>query len=164
MSALQLGPAIRVAVSAKIEYPRSSVYIFDMDTGFAPKVLVIGVDPDMLDPDDWGVTAEQNAMVKRLIAEGEAALSAAGYAVEMVLIAIDAPLDDALAPRLKAEAWDCVVVGGGIRKPPELLDLFERVVNVVHRHAPTAAIAFNSRPDDTLDAVRRWIDAGDRDH
>jgi hypothetical protein len=123
----------------------------------APKVLVIGIDPDTLDPDEWGVTAEHNAMVGRLIAEGEAALRAAGYAVEMVLIAIDAPLETALVPRLKAQAWDCVVVGGGIRKPPELADLFERVINAVHRHAPAAAIAFNTKPDDTLDAARRWV-------
>ena len=125
----------------------------------APKVLVIGVDPDTLNPEDWGVTAEENAAVKRLIADGEAALRTAGYAVEVALIAIDPPLEATLMPKLKAEQWDCVVVGGGIRKPPELLELFERVVNAVHSQAPAAAIAFNTRPDDTLDAVRRWVGA-----
>ena len=77
-----------------------------------PKVLVIGVDPDTLNPADWGVTAEENAAVKRLIADGEAALRTAGYAVEVALIAIDPPLEETLMPKLEAEQWDCVVVGG----------------------------------------------------
>jgi hypothetical protein len=61
---------------------------------------------------------------------------------------------------LLAEAWECVVIGGGIRGD---LELFERVVNLVHRHAPGAAIAFNTTPSDTFDAAARWITVpGDR--
>ena len=32
------------------------------------------------------------------------------------------------------------------------------VLNLVHRHAPDAAIAFNRTPSDTFDAARRWIE------
>ncbi len=53
---------------------------------------------------------------------------------------------------------EVVVIGGGIRKPEELLDLFERVVNLVRRHAPDAAIAFNSSPADSFEAAARWLD------
>ena len=35
------------------------------------------------------------------------------------------------------------------------------VINLVHRHAPHAAIAFNSNPVDSLDAARRWLPASD---
>jgi hypothetical protein len=38
-----------------------------------------------------------------------------------------------------------------------LLELFEKVVNLVRRHAPEAAIAFNNSPDDTADAALRWL-------
>jgi hypothetical protein len=31
------------------------------------------------------------------------------------------------------------------------------VVNAIHRTAPDAAIAFNSRPEDTGAAAARWI-------
>jgi hypothetical protein len=55
-----------------------------------------------------------------------------------------------------------VVVGGGVRKPEELLELFERVINLVRRHAPRAAIAFNSTPLDTFEAAARWLDATGR--
>ncbi|MGC4746782.1 hypothetical protein ACLQ28_14115 [Micromonospora sp. DT201] len=43
---------------------------------------------------------------------------------------------------------DVVVVGGGIRKTEQLLPLFEQVVNRIRRHAPRAAIAFNTSGGD----------------
>jgi len=122
-----------------------------------PKVLVIGVAPSTLDPAAWGVTPEQNAMVQAAIAESEREFVAAGYDVIMCLIALDADLDSMLVPHIRAKAWDVVIIGGGIRKPPELLALFEQVTNLVHRHAPQAAIAFNTKPTDCLEAARRWI-------
>jgi hypothetical protein len=123
----------------------------------APKVLVIGLDPLKLDPAEWGVTAEHNAEVRARIAASEAALRDAGYTASMCLLAIDGDLGVELVPQLKAGAWDCVVIGGGIRKPEQLLHLFERVVNEVYRHAPQAAIAFNTRVDDVLETVQRSL-------
>lgn len=35
--------------------------------------------------------------------------------------------------------------------------LFEAVINAIHRGAPAAAIAFNTRPDDSADAAARWL-------
>jgi hypothetical protein len=32
-------------------------------------------------------------------------------------------------------------------------------VNIVHKAAPKAAIAFNTRPEDTADAAARYINA-----
>ena len=54
-----------------------------------------------------------------------------------------------------SEHVGCVVIGAGLRLPPEHLVLFEAILNIVHRLAPTARIAFNSNPADTLDAIRR---------
>jgi hypothetical protein len=61
-----------------------------------------------------------------------------------------------VAAALAARPWECVVVGGGVLRAEG--DLFEQVVNLVRRHAPEAAIAFNSRPDTTFEAAARWID------
>jgi hypothetical protein len=58
---------------------------------------------------------------------------------------------------LTAQSWDCVLVGGGIRKNEERLELFEVIVNLVHQHAPGAAIAFNQTLDDVVDAVERRL-------
>jgi hypothetical protein len=122
-----------------------------------PKVLVIGVDPSTLDPAEWGVTPEQNTMVQDAIAESERSFRDAGYDIDMCLIALDADLESKLVPRLRAKSWDVVVIGGGIRKPPELLELFEQIMNAVHQHAPQAALAFNTTPTDCLQAAKRWI-------
>ena len=126
--------------------------------GQAPrKVLVIGLDPLKLDASEWGVTPEHNAQVKAAIAASHAALGAAGYDSVTCLLDLKADLASQLMPHLSAAAWDCVVIGGGIRKPEALLEMFETVVNTVHRHAPQAAIAFNARVDDVLDAVQRRL-------
>jgi hypothetical protein len=62
-----------------------------------------------------------------------------------------------LETRLATAAYDCVVIGGGFRLPPKSLLLFEMVINAVHKAAPNAAIAFNTRPDDTAEAAARWL-------
>ncbi|MDC0713143.1 hypothetical protein POL68_32075 [Stigmatella sp. ncwal1] len=51
--------------------------------------------------------------------------------------------------------YDCIVIGGGVRKPDPNLALFERVINTVHKHASGAAITFNPRPNDSVEAVAR---------
>jgi hypothetical protein len=62
-----------------------------------------------------------------------------------------------VAAALRARPWKCVVIGGGVRNDDQL-ELFEQVLNLVRRHAPDAAIAFNSTPADTFDAAARWLD------
>jgi hypothetical protein len=64
-----------------------------------------------------------------------------------------------LEKALNGSAYDCVVIGGGLRIPPKSLALFETVVNIVHTAAPKAAIAFNTRPEDTADAAARQLQA-----
>jgi hypothetical protein len=50
-----------------------------------------------------------------------------------------------------------VVIGAAVRLPPSRLVLFEALVDAIHRAAPSAAIAFNTRPEDTGAAAARWI-------
>lgn len=59
--------------------------------------------------------------------------------------------------QLRSAHYDCVVIGGGLRIPPKGLALFESIVNVVHKAAPGAAIAFNTRPEDTAEAAARQL-------
>jgi hypothetical protein len=120
-----------------------------------PSVLVLGVDPARLDAAEWPVTQEETATVTAAIARGRAEIETAGYDVEMCLVALDPQLVSVISHALATRAWDCVLVGGGLRKPPELLETFERLVNLVHRMAPQAVIAFNERPDDLLSAIDR---------
>ncbi len=44
-----------------------------------------------------------------------------------------------------------------MRKDDDHFLTFEKLVNVVHEHAPTARIAFNTGPTDSDAAVERWL-------
>ncbi|MDX6327026.1 MAG: hypothetical protein QOK15_3380, partial [Nocardioidaceae bacterium] len=50
---------------------------------------------------------------------------------------------------------ECVVVGGGLRHQPDLL---ETVIKLIRQHAPGAAVAFNATPEETFDAAARWVE------
>ncbi len=94
-------------------------------------------------------------------ATGLARFVDAGIGVASCLVGLDGSddIEAVVTKALRSRSWEVVVVGGGIRKPDDQLELFERIINCVHRHAPQAAIAFNSTPTDTLDAAARWLDA-----
>ena len=72
----------------------------------------------------------------------------------------DGTAPSTLERQLVTNVYDCVVIGGGIRIPPKSLLLFETLINAVHKAAPGAAIAFNTRPEDSADAAARWLKGG----
>jgi hypothetical protein len=114
------------------------------------RVLVVGLDPVRIpgwDPEP----------VVAAVARGQARFDELGIEADMCLVAPDDNPEAAIVEALTTKDYACVVVGGGLRKHEPLLELFEAVVNLVRRHAPDAAIAFNSRPDDTADAALRWL-------
>ncbi len=80
-----------------------------------------------------------------------------GWQGDTCMITPDAAGSAMLEPALRQSAYDCVVIGAGLRLPPKNLGLFETVVNLVHTVAPRAAIAFNTRPEDTADAAGRRL-------
>lgn len=122
--------------------------------GPEPWVLVIGLDPHRV-PGQW-----DPAPVAQATAAGIARFAIAGVRVESCLVGLDGSddIEAVVAAALDSRPWNVVVVGGGIREAEEQLDLFERIINLVHRRAPDAAIAFNSTPADTYDAAARWLD------
>ena len=80
-----------------------------------------------------------------------------GWEADVALIRPDETAGPAIAGQLASKTYDCVVIGAGVRLPPRGLALFEAVINAVHKAAPGAAIAFNTRPDDSADAAARWL-------
>jgi hypothetical protein len=114
------------------------------------RVLVIGLDPARIE--GW-----DPAPVQAAIARGQARFEAHGIEADMCLVALDENPEAAIVAALTRRDHACVVIGGGIRKHEPLLEFFEKVVNLVRRHAPGAAIAFNSTPEDTADAALRWL-------
>jgi hypothetical protein len=115
------------------------------------RVLVIGLDPYRV-PGPWdpkpvadGIEIGRNRFVEQ------------GVGAEFCLFGLDGSddVEAVITAFLCAQHWECVVIGGGVRNQLELL---ERVVNLVRRHAPDAAIAFNATPTDTFEAAARWVE------
>lgn len=59
--------------------------------------------------------------------------------------------------QLERKQFDCILIGAGVRNNPSNFILFEKLINVVHEHAPEARICFNTMPNDTSEAVKRWL-------
>jgi hypothetical protein len=113
-------------------------------------VLLVGLDPHAVP----GVDA---ALVDTAIAIGQKRFEAQGIPADLCLVRPDATAEPEIIAHLARKDYACVVIGGGIRKPEEMLDLFERVINLVRTHAPAAAIAFNTNPTNSFDAAMRWL-------
>ncbi|MBO0843159.1 MAG: hypothetical protein J2O46_08235 [Nocardioides sp.] len=119
----------------------------------APRVLVIGLDPRRV-PGPWDPEPK--------VAEIEAGLAVFaehGVGVASCLFGLDGSDDIPAVVRaaLVAHPWEVVTIGGGLRHSDDQVELLELVVNLVRRHAPDAAIAFNATADGTYAAAARWL-------
>ncbi|MEU3290088.1 hypothetical protein [Streptomyces longwoodensis] len=125
-----------------------------MDATASPRVLVIGLDPYRV-PGPWNPEP-----VAKAIEAGLAELTEHGVGVETCLIGLDGSDDVAavVANALRTQTWECVIVGGGLRHSDDQVELLEQVINLIRRHAPYAAIAFNDTPATTYKAAARWIE------
>ncbi|HMI57636.1 MAG TPA: alpha/beta hydrolase fold domain-containing protein [Gemmatimonadaceae bacterium] len=122
------------------------------------RILFVGQKPETVDFTDPalppGTTAEK---INAGIAAGVAKVEEHGWRGDTCMITPDAAGNVMLENALKAATYDCVVVGGGLRVPPKSLMLFETVMNIIHKGAPNATIAFNTSPADTADAAARQL-------
>jgi hypothetical protein len=122
------------------------------------RILLVGYDPEAVDFSDPalppGMTAE------KIHAGIEVALkqfAARGWEADVGFIQPDETAGPTVERLLTSTSYDCVVIGAGVRLPPRRLAFFEAVINAVHKAAPGAAIAFNTRPEDSADAAARWL-------
>jgi hypothetical protein len=116
----------------------------------AGRVLVLGLDPTRIP--GWDPKP-----VEAAIARGQASFDEHGIEADLCLVATDETAEGDIVAALTSREYACVVVGGGIRKHEPLLEFFETVINLVRLHAPGAAIAFNTTPEDTAEAALRWL-------
>jgi hypothetical protein len=125
------------------------------------RILLVGYDPETVDFSDPalppGMTAEK---VHAGIAVALKQFAERGWEADVGLIRPDETAGPAVELQLASKTYDCVVVGPGVRLPPRGLALFEAVINAVHKAAPNSAIAFNTLPQDSADAVARWLPVG----
>lgn len=113
-------------------------------------VLVIGFDPAELPGYDPARSAPAFERARAVAARE-------GVDLAECLVGLDESAETRIVDALRQKKWDCVVIGGGIRKPEPALEFFERVVNLTREFAAGAAIAFNTSPADTVEAAQRVL-------
>jgi hypothetical protein len=103
-----------------------------------PTVLALGLDPAFVElPDHPELTPE---MVRAYIELQLERLRALGYVVQSCLVDLGETAEAVTSYHLRAQSFDCVMIGAGLRDSNRLL-LFEKLINLVHAHAPFRAPA-----------------------
>lgn len=125
------------------------------------RILLVGFDPETVDFSDPalppGMTVEK---IRAGIAIALKQFAERGWAADVKFIRPDETAGPTVESQLASTCYDCVVIGAGVRLPPRHLAIFEAVINAVHKAAPGAVIAFNTRPEDSADAATRWLPVG----
>ena len=122
------------------------------------RTLLVGYEPDAVDYSDPalppGMTADK---IRAGIAVALKECAARGWQADVCLVQPDDTAGPTVERQLASTVYDCVVIGAGVRLPPRSLGVFEAIVNAVHEAAPGAAIAFNTRPEDSAEAAARCL-------
>jgi len=119
------------------------------------RILLIGIEPTLV---DFASMPELDAAkVSHGLQTQLQRLRDLGFDAAWCLTDLGATAEAVVRAALAAQPYDVVLIGAGIRVLPANFSLFERLINAVHESAPQAKICFNTRPDDTQDAVLRWI-------
>lgn len=131
----------------------------DLEDSEGKRVVIIGLDPSLIDfssPDYAAFPGMSAEKVWAGITAAEEGLKALGYDAQHCLIDFGQTAVAVVTAELQRQRFDCILIGAGVRAVPSNLILFEKLINVIHEHAPGAKICFNTNPSDTLDALQRW--------
>ena len=119
------------------------------------KVLMIGWHPDAVNYDKWpGLTPEK---LEGALRADEEKLTGLGFDAKLGFIRSSGTAAKDVEALLAEDTFDVVLIGAGVRTDNDHFLVFEQLINVVHEHAPTARIAFNTGPTDSDAAVLRWV-------
>ena len=126
------------------------------DSGKANTVLSIGLHPSAVDYSRYPGVDE--ATLTARIEEGEASLRAAGFDFESCQVSAEPDQAEAQVRNCAAAgSFRIAMIGAGVRTAPEHTLLFERLVNVLNEVSPSIVFCFNTTPENTVDALRRWV-------
>lgn len=119
-------------------------------------VLALGMHPSAIDFSRHPEITED--MLTARIEAGEAALREAGFDIVPCRLTSDDPDDaeKAIRETVAARPVQVVVIGAGLRMAEEYTLLFEKVVNLLVDLVPGIRFCFNTSPETTIDALRRW--------
>jgi hypothetical protein len=122
------------------------------------RVLLVGLEPDIVDYSKSPVPGLTAVKVRAAVEADSAKLESLGYSVKSLYVDDGKTAEAALTKALASGGFDCIMIGAGLRIVPPYFLLFEKLINIIHRHAPTSTkLCFNTNPADTADAVQRWV-------
>ena len=119
------------------------------------RVILIGLKLDVADYSNWPDLTPEKLMAA--LQADEATLNSLGYDAQLCLIDLGEIAETVVTQKLTKTAFECVMIGAGVRTVPDKFLLFEKLINIVHHHAPAARICFSTKPSDTAEAVQRWL-------
>jgi hypothetical protein len=126
----------------------------------AKLVLIVGLQPQLIDfsgPEFVAFPGLNADKVMEGLKAGAASLVALGYDATLCLTDFGDTAEAVLRSELKDRTYDCIMIGAGVRTVATHFLLFEKMINIIHEHAPNARVCFNTKPNDTAEAVKRWV-------
>lgn len=124
------------------------------------KVLLIGIDPKLIDPNLSTATGWDANRVRAPAQDANKTLVELGYELQSCLLDPKGTDESVVSDTLSREKFDCIMVGAGVRVLSQNTILFEKIMNTIHQKAlPSSKICFNTNPADTVEAILRWVNS-----
>jgi hypothetical protein len=118
------------------------------------RLMLVGLDPDI---GKSPVPELTPAKVRSAVEADRAKLEALGYSVRTLYVDDGKTAEAVLTDTLATGRYD-IMIGAGLRIVPPYLLLFEKLMNVIHQHAPASTkLCISTSPTDTAEAVQRWV-------
>ena len=122
------------------------------------KVLLIGIDPKLIDPNLSTATGWDANRVRAAAQDANKRLVELGYELQSCLLDPRGTDESVVSDTLSTEKFDCIMVGAGVRVLSQNTILFEKIMNTIHQKAPPSSkICFNTSPADTVEAILLWV-------
>lgn len=121
------------------------------------KILMLGLHPDVVDFTELPGLSHQK--LTHSLKMQEKSLNDLGFDARWCLVDLGETAEAVVTAALTSQPYDVVLIGAGVRTIPARFALFEKLINLVHELAPKSKICFNTNPDDTREAVLRWVAA-----
>ena len=125
------------------------------------KVLLIGIDPKLIDPNLSTATGWDANRVRAVAQDANKRLVELGYELQSCLLDPRGTDESVVSDTLSREKFDCIMVGAGVRVLSQNTILFEKIMNTIHQKAPPSStkICFNTNPADTVEVILRWVNS-----
>lgn len=124
------------------------------------KVLLIGIDPKLIDSNLSTATGWDANRVRAAAQDANKRLVELGYELQSCLLDPRGTDEIVVSDTLSREKFDCIMVGADVRVLSQNTILYEKIMNTIHQKAPASSkICFNTNPADTVEAILRWVNS-----